>query len=369
MKKIKRNKRRDYFMTNSNNSKTATIGDLQLNLGLDIGFGFIKAIAASGCYLESSKCRKGVKSDINANEGVQIDIDGASYVINDNEKGSRSVDDYYAKITDISTTIFAISAIAKLAGKANSIVVNCATGLPAQQFKDANLREQLKQTILNINNFKEILINGVKKKIVINNVFVARQGGISTILKTVGLNGKISVIDIGSYTINNTNFNSGKINETDTIKRGIKHFYSTFRRTLDSLYFKEEDKIFNFNYGSDEELMLDVTKNFVIGKGKEFSLNEDNPVAKAFKQDIDIYTQQILDEFGNDTFNSVNSVVLSGGGALKAIRTSIAKLIENENVITIDEIEGIFIDKSNFNLSQFLNAINYFLLLNAKLEL
>ena len=341
-----------------------------LVLGLDLGFGYLKAISEDGAVLLPATYQKGTIVDGNS-VGIEVNVENENYIAG---IGDNYIANMREKVVDKSTIILTLAAIKQFYNGADVVEVTIAAGLPARQY--AALRDDLIKTLSSINELN-VKFDGKKVKVVIKKVYTSRQGNVITALEQIGADsGSTLCIDIGTKTVNAISMEDGLIENPEkdilTLSAGIQNLYTSFGQTLSNDFFIDENgKEVNLNIKGNKDVRKIITNGYVVARGKKYYLTQPGHYTELLNKDIE---KEFLSHLNiiKETFDvqKYEHIVVFGGGANQFVKNYIKKVLESD--VVVDEfrvIHGYDINKKKFNLekeefsiNQFLNAINYYLL-------
>ena len=277
-------------------------------IGIDIGNFGVKT--SDGLYI-SSKIKE--TSSVYNENGILLEYNNHKYIIGNGKYETETV-----KSSKENFIPLLIGAIAKSMVHEEEIL-NIATGLPLIEYGKNN--DALRDKILSECRQIEVRIDGIPKKIIIDDVAIVPEGvgalyGIPDHVKFDREN--VIIVDIGGLTTNIFEVDGGEIKKDTTKSTGMLHLYNTLQRNLQNEYI---------------DLKLTYDKLTEVMESKKL---------KYFDKEIDVKKQvEELNEFPAELYEYLkmnypvenSDVILTGGGA-KYFHPFISKKIKGTKLIT-----------------------------------
>ncbi|HHD2753315.1 TPA: hypothetical protein ACOTG0_002124 [Clostridium perfringens] len=288
-------------------------------IGIDLGNANVKT---SNRVIFESRVKPEITS-MNEND-IKVKYDGIEYTVGSYD-GALNIRKNKHKKKAYKVSL--LTAIA-LSYKSNFINCNVVVGVPVEDYNDVDFTEDIKKTISNYNEVEEITVNGVVKKIKIENVEVFCESGIVFSNRERFENEKTLVIDFGGSTIDVSFWDGLRLSKSRTYKEGMITLYENIIKRVND----EFGTKLNSNLASD-----------MIGK-TEYEIDQEVKNIKFIDSVVENYVDG-LTSYINQYFpaESANSIQLIGGGAIQ-----LAKLLKDEY------------DKSNLvEDAEYANADNY----------
>lgn len=275
-----------------------------INIGVDIGNLTSIAISNNGsCICESriKKCEKGL-DDFSQNQKFTIDDEG--YLI-----GEGKYENELLKYKKDNYLILLYHCIAN-ATKDTENNINLVTCCPVNQYKKKDEMENY----IKKNNKKTIIINGIKRSIVIENVTILPESysikSIQGIMNKLNKNVDTMVVDIGGNTCDITVYdNKMQLKDGFSIRLGLFNLYNSCREYLNLTY--------------DLSLSLEQTKRIFD--------NEESLLVGDFKYKEELvkkFIVNLVNEIKGQTNNIKNSNILIIGGGAKIISPTMKKIYQ-----------------------------------------
>ncbi len=267
------------------------------------------------CYsLENNLQKYSFKTKVQPVSNLGVEMSNSSIVEFDNNKYlvgdmvSENKLSFDVSKTSIQHKVAIYLSIANVLEKTGAVNVKIAVGVPLNIYKNAKLKEEYKNYILN-GGFVSIKVNGTVVRFVIENVLVLPEsiGPIYNNL-TDFRNIRATVIDIGGLNTNICNYESlvPKIDTMLTCNKGANILKSKIAETLG----KEYGIV--LNQGDVEEILRDKGILYLNGLVQESSKEIISTVMKNHLDDIINFSKS--NEL--NIFSSNGKVVFTGGGSL-----------------------------------------------------
>lgn len=243
--------------------------------------------------------------DIDRNNSV-LEIDNKLFLIGDMVSDNRFSFD--VSKTTIQHKVAIYLAIAKVLEKTGAVNVKIAVGVPLNIYKNAKLKDEYRNYILN-NGFVSIKVNGIVVRFVIEDVLVLPES-IGPIYNNLSdfKNIRATVIDIGGLNSNICQYTSlvPQVEKMLTANKGANILKNKIAETLGKEYgiILSQDDI--------EEILKDKGILYFNGLAKEGSKEIISNVMKNHLEDIVNFSKS--NEF--NIFSSNGKVVFCGGGSL-----------------------------------------------------
>lgn len=282
------------------------------SIAIDNGYGYTKAYP--GDVIFKSTVKSGM--DIYNEDVIQIEFNNSNYIIGENNNCYIADQDKLSSEVDrkhlILTTITAIGLNFKTE---KDITVNICLGTPSQYFEQQ--RSGMVELFKN-NDFK-IKINkvGHEQTIKINKILVLPQALAPILTNEEYLSSRVTVIDIGSGTIDVAEVIKGKLSKTLTIEKGCMKLYSKISQKINNE--------FATKYTPDDIIDL---------------INDNEFIVKGESRNTSTYIAGILEEYVGDFINDIKQadfdllgtkVSLIGGGAL-LLNKNIKELVNHARI-------------------------------------
>ena len=265
-------------------------------VGMDIGNISTIGVSDNKTQVIESRLKKWTSLDDLGQNDV-LEFNGEKYVVEQGEFENNLVK--HDKDNFLPLLYYAIAKVT------DEERISLCIGIPAGQYNDS--KDELKEFIIE-NNFRNIVVNGVKRKIFIEDVLVVPE---SYGLKANGVMAQCEkglstlVVDIGGGTTDIAEFNEvNNFTGGDSIKHGLLDLYKSARRVL-------SNKPYNLNIS-----LAEAKKYF---DGDKDLLSKD----VSYKQSIMLDTiRTIVNELRGLYPNlSDTNIILTGGGAEKIYPT------------------------------------------------
>lgn len=287
-------------------------------IGIDLGNANVKT--SEGIIFES-KVKTGIT---NMNESdIKVKYEKIDYTVGSYD-GALNI--RKNKHTKKAYKISLLTAIAKSV-KDTTINCNIVVGVPVEEFNDKEFTKEIKDTLESFGS-EDITVNGVAKKINIENVEVFCESAIVFSDKDRFKNEKTLVIDFGGSTIDVSYWNGLRLSKARTYKEGMITLYENVIKAINN----------EFGTNISSNLASDM-----IGKNK-YEIGQEIKDIKFIDAVVEDYVDG-LTSYINQYFpvESANSIQLIGGGAIQ-----LAKRLKDE-----------YSKAQLYDNAEFANANNY----------
>lgn len=287
-------------------------------IGIDLGNANVKT--SEGIIFES-KVKTGIT---NMNESdIKVKYEKIDYTVGSYD-GSLNI-----RKNKHSKKAYKISLLTAIAKSIKDSTINCniVVGVPVEEFNDKEFTKEIKDTLEGFGS-ENITVNGIEKKINIENVEIFCESAIVFSDKERFKNEKTLVIDFGGSTIDVSYWNGLRLSKARTYKEGMITLYENVIKAINN----------EFGTNISSNLASDM-----IGKNK-YEIGQEIKDIKFIDAVVEDYVDG-LTSYINQYFpvESANSIQLIGGGAIQ-----LAKRLKDE-----------YSKAQLFDNAEFANANNY----------
>lgn len=287
-------------------------------IGIDLGNANVKT--SEGIIFES-KVKTGIT---NMNESdIKVKYEKIDYTVGSYDGALNIRKNKHAK------KAYKISLLTAIAKSVKDTTINCniVVGVPVEEFNDKEFTKEIKDTLESFGS-EDITVNGVAKKINIENVEVFCESAIVFSDKDRFKNEKTLVIDFGGSTIDVSYWNGLRLSKARTYKEGMITLYENVIKAINN----------EFGTNISSNLASDM-----IGKNK-YEIGQEIKDIKFIDAVVEDYVDG-LTSYINQYFpvESANSIQLIGGGAIQ-----LAKRLKDE-----------YSKAQLYDNAEFANANNY----------
>ncbi len=266
-------------------------------IAVDNGFGVTKSSVNDVKF--KSTVKKG--EDIYNANVMQVKFNDENYIVGESNNGYIvDSDKLSTEWNRLHLTIATLTSIGLSFNKEKDITTHIALGTPSQYY--SNQRDGMAELFKN-KEFK-IYINkvGFEQRIKIENVLVLPQALAPILVSEEYLNSRVTVIDIGSGTVDVAEVVKGKLIRTLTIEKGCMKLYSKIAQKLNNEY--------NTKYSADDIIDL-ISDDYFLANGEKHTMGTymDSILAE--------HVEEIMRDIKQADFDLLGTkVVLIGGGAV-----------------------------------------------------
>lgn len=266
-------------------------------IAVDNGFGVTKSSINDVKF--KSTVKKG--EDIYNANVMQVKFNDENYIVGESNNGYIvDSDKLSTEWNRLHLTIATLTSIGLSFDKEKNITTHIALGTPSQYY--SNQRAGMAELFKN-KEFK-IYINkvGFEQNIKIENVLVLPQALAPILISEEYLNSRVTVIDIGSGTVDVAEVIKGKLNRTLTIEKGCMKLYSKIAQKLNNEY--------TTKYSADDIIDL-ISDDYFLVNGEKHTMNTyiDSILAE--------HVEEIMRDIKQADFDLLGTkVVLIGGGSV-----------------------------------------------------
>lgn len=261
-------------------------------LGIDLGNANVKT--SEGIIFES-KIKPGI-TKMNEND-IKVVYNGYEYTVGSYD-GSLNISKrkYFKNAYKISL----LTAIAKSI-KDNNISTNLVIGVPVESFNNKTLTKEIKDSIEQYGT-ETITVNGVEKKININNVEVFCESAIVFGEREKFKDKKTLVIDFGGGTIDISFWDGLNLTKSRTYKEGMITLYENIIKEVNNRYATSLNSNIAINMIGKDKFIIDQ---------EEKDIKFIAPIVETYIDGLTSYINQYFDS------ESADSIQLIGCGAIQ----------------------------------------------------
>ena len=266
-------------------------------IAVDNGFGVTKSSVNDVKF--KSTVKKG--EDIYNDTVMQVKFNDENYIVGESNNGYIvDADKLSTEWNRLHLTIATLTSIGLSFDKEKDITTHIALGTPSQYYSTQRdgMAELFKDT-----EFK-IYINkvGFEQRIKIENVLVLPQALAPILVSEEYLKSRVTVIDIGSGTVDVAEVVKGKLIRTLTLEKGCMKLYSKIAQQLNSEY--------NTKYSADDIIDL-ISDDHFIANG------EQHVMSSYMDSILAAHVDEVMRDIKQADFDLLGTkVVLIGGGAV-----------------------------------------------------